>query len=1177
MSEILLTKQPAPTNPSTNRVAIYVNSAGVPMARDENGNETPLGSTAETLATISVAGGTDVVLTTAQQSFGIFEFTGALTANINVVFGTTTKAFHVHNETSGAFTLTVKTAAQVGGVVVPQGYVMSLYSNGSIVEDGGSAKENIGVAAALDATHVAAANPHPQYLQSGAVAASDVTVLNAQNSDYTTVKNVLDLELSTGVVGTGNLVTSNGDGTANVAAANVMLRATNSDTAQLVLYKAAAANLALTNLQNNFIYAQYNAGAPNYVATTTERTDTNTNILIARVYRNGTTLHINNYAIVRANDNLRRTALRFVQTQPTAWASGAMLSEAGTRNIGITAGVLWQCTNQITTAAFDSSVASTFTYAYRDGIGGWTEQAAQTQINNTQYDNGTGALATLTAGRYAVAWVYMEVDNDVVVLFGQGDYTLAQANAATAPAALPPRVVAQGFLVGKIILQKSAAAFTSVESAFVSSLSTTAVNDHAQLANLQGGAAAEYYHMTAAQNSSAPASFGVLAAGADMTNVPYPASLVVGAPAGANLQHVFDHAWSAGATEGFALTNNGDGSIGTASGVIALRVSASELANIALCAVAADTSVLLVDNSINYVYVDYNAGAPIVTSGTALTDFNCMDKCILYTVVREGTTLYWVDARTQNVDANRKHRRMLLECEGFRHVVGGCSLASSGTRNFSITAGAFYYGLAKVSHTAFDTSVTDTFVYYYRNGVGGWTKQTAQTQINNTQYDNDTGTLATLSNNKFGVHWVYLILDNPTVIAVQFGQGDYADLASAQAATVPPSPPAMSGIGAMIGRIIVQKTAATFSSVEGAFEHGFTPSTAATHNDLSGLQGGALNEYYHLTAAQATDLTDAGDSSLHFHATDRNLANASGTLAVSNGGTGQTSVQAAINSLTSVSTATNEHVLTKDTTTGNAVFKAAASGVTLGVAAGNAVQVDQSVTAWTRAATTTLGTSLNGTLSDTSTTVTAFNGVAGVTYHVRALGAGSITHHATDLIITQGLASITTAAGDTFDVEMITGTTCRIKNYVHASKVITPYSCVRLNTANGYGSTNTKIRRFTNVVTNTGADITYADSAANGASFTINASGVYAISYTDQFNGGFALGASLNSAQLTTVLSSITASTRIVGLLTPAANYASEGGVSIPLVAGDVVRPHTDGAPSGSSTWAESFTITRVA
>ena len=34
------------------------------------------------------------------------------------------------------------------------------------------------------------------------------------------------------------------------------------------------------------------------------------------------------------------------------------------------------------------------------------------------------------------------------------------------------------------------------------------------------------------------------------------------------------------------------------------------------------------------------------------------------------------------------------------------------------------------------------------------------------------------------------------------------------------------------------------------------------------------------------DLTDAGDSTLHYHASDRALANATGTLALANGGTG---------------------------------------------------------------------------------------------------------------------------------------------------------------------------------------------------------------------------------------------------------------------------------------------------
>ena len=41
--------------------------------------------------------------------------------------------------------------------------------------------------------------------------------------------------------------------------------------------------------------------------------------------------------------------------------------------------------------------------------------------------------------------------------------------------------------------------------------------------------------------------------------------------------------------------------------------------------------------------------------------------------------------------------------------------------------------------------------------------------------------------------------------------------------------------------------------------------TAIEHNLLSGIQGGAANDYYHTTGTQHTDLTDGGATSLHKH------------------------------------------------------------------------------------------------------------------------------------------------------------------------------------------------------------------------------------------------------------------------------------------------------------------------
>lgn len=53
------------------------------------------------------------------------------------------------------------------------------------------------------------------------------------------------------------------------------------------------------------------------------------------------------------------------------------------------------------------------------------------------------------------------------------------------------------------------------------------------------------------------------------------------------------------------------------------------------------------------------------------------------------------------------------------------------------------------------------------------------------------------------------------------------------------------------------------------------------HNNLQGVQGGTAGEQYHLTSAQKTDLTDGGDSTSHYHATDRDRANHTGTQDVS--------------------------------------------------------------------------------------------------------------------------------------------------------------------------------------------------------------------------------------------------------------------------------------------------------
>jgi VCBS repeat-containing protein len=140
--------------------------------------------------------------------------------------------------------------------------------------------------------------------------------------------------------------------------------------------------------------------------------------------------------------------------------------------------------------------------------------------------------------------------------------------------------------------------------------------------------------------------------------------------------------------------------------------------------------------------------------------------------------------------------------------------------------------------------------------------------------------------------------------------------------------------------------------------------------------------------------------------------------------------------------------------------------------------------------------------------------------------------------------------------------------------VLPAQSMVRLNTANGFGSTNIVIRRFTNVVTNQGSDITYADSAANGATFTINTNGVYAFSYSDSAGSALSMGLSLNSAQLTTSIDSITMSTKLINTTTVTTDDKACGWSGY-LQVGDVVRAHTSGVAGGVASRC-TFTATRV-
>lgn len=135
---------------------------------------------------------------------------------------------------------------------------------------------------------------------------------------------------------------------------------------------------------------------------------------------------------------------------------------------------------------------------------------------------------------------------------------------------------------------------------------------------------------------------------------------------------------------------------------------------------------------------------------------------------------------------------------------------------------------------------------------------------------------------------------------------------------------------------------------------------------------------------------------------------------------------------------------------------------------------------------------------------------------------------------------------------------------------------VHLDTGNGLGSTNTAIRRFTNIRRNVGTAITYADSSTLGGSFTINEPGVYSVTYCDFSTAGtLAFGISIDSNVLTTTITSVSYAEGKRAVNAAATNFVGSVSCTLVLAAGNVLRAHTEAVANGNNSNVV-FKITKV-
>jgi len=325
-------------------------------------------------------------------------------------------------------------------------------------------------------------------------------------------------------------------------------------------------------------------------------------------------------------------------------------------------------------------------------------------------------------------------------------------------------------------------------------------------------------------------------------------TLLLGAPTNESLEQLFNISFSAGYVSGGLLTEPGspDGTMTVWAGTGLIRIADSNTAQIK--SFDWDETVLstLVDWSNNIVYIDYNSGTPIVTSSTnrAIILDNEYDKFELAEVVREGTVLHISDHRQKAADVWHEVQTRMYSIKPVERADNtGLILWETGTRNVTVTAWNIWRKLIKEPVSAKDTSAASTFDSYYTPDSGAtWTKISADTQWDDTQYNDITSGLVTMTNNRYSYQDFYLNWEGNLVRL--YGQAEYTSLAAAEEAPASSSVPIRIEFNSiLIGRIVFQKSDTVAQNVLSAFTTTLSAATTSDHGNLSGLSDDDHTQY----------------------------------------------------------------------------------------------------------------------------------------------------------------------------------------------------------------------------------------------------------------------------------------------------------------------------------------------
>ena len=151
------------------------------------------------------------------------------------------------------------------------------------------------------------------------------------------------------------------------------------------------------------------------------------------------------------------------------------------------------------------------------------------------------------------------------------------------------------------------------------------------------------------------------------------------------------------------------------------------------------------NNTVNYLYADYNNGNPIYAISLSPTIFLTEARyCPITRITREGTTLHFEEYDQYGVALSNKMLYKDITVNATQRQAG-LILSTSATRIASVTSGSVWFGVQNYNcGTVTSGSIGNMFEYYLVGGV--WNKSSNQSSFDSTYYSDGTNRQTMASN-----------------------------------------------------------------------------------------------------------------------------------------------------------------------------------------------------------------------------------------------------------------------------------------------------------------------------------------------------------------------------------------------------------------------------------------------